>query len=304
MGAVSIPIRIIYDTQGATPVSDVIAALRSAETLIVDAVSLVPSLVPGARVELRGVSVQKLSQESPLHEILLAAVWVTAQKDLEEGVVGSVEHLFGVAVDPKYETLLTLVTLVVLFQGVALARKVVERVVTEGPAKRKLEGLVADLASSTGHSPEEVQRILNAKYDKPGPVKTVAKAAVCFFLPSMREGARAVSVNGDRIEPQVVGDIPMVHQIEKDEDFRRFEPHTNVELHIHAQDIDKSAVGWAAVPVAITEKRLKLRLVEPVHPEEVWGKSVVHGDIVLISELTAEGYKPREIQLTSVNAAE
>lgn len=300
----NVPISIVYDTQGATPIGDVIAALQATELLVQDAVSLLPSLISGVNIELRSVNVQRISQESPLKEIIFAAIWVTSQKDLEAGVTTLAEQAFGLEVPSDYETLLTLVVLVVLLYGVDLAKNIVSGMVTEGAAKRKLNALVEDLSQSTGKTPDQLHKILDARYAKPGPVKTLVKSAVNFFLPSMREGNRAIDMDGVRIEPDIVGEVPYASEVSKDADYKKFEPHSAVALSIHAQDMDKGNTGWAAVPGDLSQRRLRLKLIPPVEPMQIWGKSAVIGDIVLISKLTGDGYEPVEIHLTSILAAE
>ena len=74
-----------------------------------------------------------------------------------------------------------------------------------------------------------------------------------------------------------------------------------VSLEIHAQDKDKSAVGWAAIAGGISEKRLKVRIVDPVQPSDLWQKEEITADIVVVSKLTSNGYAPSEIQITAVH---
>ena len=234
----------------------------------------------------------------------VASIVVATQEDLIDGVSALANDVFGVEVAPQYETLLTLVVLVVLFYGVALAKDIVSGMVLDGAAKRKFDLLIGDLACSSGKSPDDIRKVLDARYAKPGPVKSLVKASVDFFLPSMREGNRAVMMDHDRIEPEIVGEIPFAQDVSEDKDFKKFDPMKAVPLSLHAQDIDKSTTGWAAIPEGVTEKRLRLKLIHPVVPDQLWGKSKVTGDIVLISKLTAKGYQPDEIHLTSVEAAE
>ena len=52
-----------------------------------------------------------------------------------------------------------------------------------------------------------------------------------------------------------------------------------VELELHAQDKDREASGWAAVPKGISDKRLKMRLVDGVSPNELWGRDQIYGDV-------------------------
>ncbi|MEQ1934924.1 MAG: hypothetical protein ABL962_13780 [Fimbriimonadaceae bacterium] len=304
MPIVNLPINISYETRGTTPIRDVVAALQATDGLVQDAVALLPSLLGGADVRLISLSVQQLTQQSPLREILIAAVFIAAQDALEDGVVAAVEALSGQELPSDYYTLLTVIVLVVLFYGVGLARDVLGGAVSEGPAKRQLNAMIDDLSQRTGRPGEEVKRILDAKYDKPGPVRSLVRNALSFFIPSKREGNAGISVGDIRIEPRIVDDVPFADQLSDEQDFERFKPYDGATLELHAQDIDKSKTGWAAVPKGISRKRLRLRLMPPVEPSALWGKSRVVGDIVIISKATAGGFVPTEIHLTSIIAAE
>tara|TARA_R110000868_G_scaffold27661_18_gene104673 strand:+ start:8118 stop:9032 length:915 start_codon:yes stop_codon:yes gene_type:complete len=299
-----LPINITYDTRGLTPVRDVISALKSADELIRDASSLIPSLVPNSDVQLRGVSVKRLSQESPLREILVATLWVSSQDDIEVGVTTAIKAVAGYDVPDSYQTLLSLAVVLVLFYGVELANNLITKAVKEGPARRQLNAIIADMAQKTGQSTDAVKRILESKYSKPGLVKTLVRHSLAFFIPSKREGSARIQVGDVRIEPEIVNDVPFTGQVDEDQDFTLFKTYDGLSLSLHAQDMDKSKTGWAAVPDGITDRRLKLKLITPVEPSQLWGKSKVIGDVVIISKMTSRGYEPAEIHLSSIIAAE
>jgi hypothetical protein len=106
------------------------------------------------------------------------------------------------------------------------------------------------------------------------------------------------------ISSDTVRDIPYAGDSHQKQDFDKYDPHHAVELEMHAQDKDKdkdkAATGWAAVATGISPARLKVRVVEPVQPSDLWGKDFVTADIVLVSKLTANGYQPFEIQISEV----
>ena len=86
-------------------------------------------------------------------------------------------------------------------------------------------------------------------------------------------------------------------------DFDRYKPFENVTLEIHAMDRDKGATGWAAVAADFSEKRLKVRVMDPISPSDLWGIETVQVDGVLVSKLTADGFVPAEIQITAIRPA-
>ena len=102
------------------------------------------------------------------------------------------------------------------------------------------------------------------------------------------------------IDQSVVKDVPFANESEETSDFQRFEPHNGVTLELHASDRDKVNVGWAAVPRGLCNARLRMKLIAPVSPSDLFGKKSVKGDIVLISQMTSSGFEPVEIHLTAV----
>ena len=301
MPEILVPIEITYQTAHGTPIKDVVAALNAAEILIADAVDLLPSFAPGAVISFRGVTVRQLSQQSPLKEMLIAALLVATQSALEDGVVSGIEHITGVDVAENYRSLLTLIVLVVLFYGAAMARDVVNGMVKEGPARRTLNGLIADMAKKADMEPEHVRRIVDAKYAKPGPVKALIGASLGFFRPSHREGAAPVTIGPVSLTSEVVADVPLSTQVDPDRELERYEAHNDVLLDLHAQDKDKAATGWAAVAKSLSSKRLRMKVMPPLEPDAIWGKTSIRGDIVVVLKLTSDGYEPSEIHLTAIS---
>ncbi len=119
-------------------------------------------------------------------------------------------------------------------------------------------------------------------------------------MPSQREGGAPVHFDRKAVPREVIREVPYPQEFSEKEDFERYTPYQGVMLEIHAQDRDKAASGWAAVPLTITDRRLKMKLVEPVTANELWNEDAITADIVLISKLTAHGYVPSEIHLTKV----
>lgn len=211
------------------------------------------------------------------------------------------ETLFNVDIPESYDSLVTVVTMIVLFYGAAFVKDMVTKTVKEGPVRRQLNEIIQVLANRTGKSPDEIRAILDAKYSKPGTVKRLSKSVAGFFLPSQRESGVGITFDRKRIEPEIIKDLPYPGEYEDKEDFERFDPYDNVRLEIHAQDKDRSQTGWAAVPVGIHDKRIRMKLIDPVTIGDIWGKDAVSADVTIVSSLTADGYAPVEIHVTRIN---
>ncbi|MZR14208.1 hypothetical protein GQE99_14390 [Maritimibacter sp. DP07] len=297
MTEIRLPISITYETEGPVAIGDVIVALQAAEAIADDAVALLPSLIDGLQINGSSLNVRSLEQGS-LREAFFLALLFTYQGALEEEVPPMIEDLFNITVSDQYDTLATLVFLIVIFYGAGLAIDVVKKAFSDSLPRAKFEELVKLLAAETGKPAADIRDIIEAKFQKPAAAKRVVRNAGKFFLPSHKGSNAPLKVDRDTISSEVVRQIPFDGSTDKENDFDRYKPYEAVELEIHAQDKDKSSTGWAAVARGISDKRLKVRVVEPVHPADIWQKDVVTADIVLVLKLTSDGYVPAEIQVT------
>ena len=300
MAEVHLPVSVIYETSGVTPVADIIAALQATDDLMRDAAALLPSFINGLQVNGSSLNVRLLSQESPLRELFVVALFVAFQDDLEAEVPPMLEELFNVTISDKYDTIVTVVFLAVVFYGIGLAIDAVKKAVTPSLPRERFTELSELLAAQTGKASSDIERIIRAHFNKPSAAKRLIRQAGRVFLPSQRAGNAPVVVDRDQIGSDVVREVPYANSNEKDSDFDQYTPYDTVELEIHAMDRDKASTGWAAVVPQISEKRLKVRVMEPVKPSDLWGKDWIIADVVLVSKLTSDGYTPFEVQITSV----
>ena len=81
---VRFPYQILYEVPADVPVADAIESLLGAERLLLDIGPLLERLIPELEVQVR-VYVREVSQHS-LREVLLTALFLTYQKDLEKEV--------------------------------------------------------------------------------------------------------------------------------------------------------------------------------------------------------------------------
>lgn len=296
---IHLPLSIVYDTGIPSRVEDVIASLSAANAISADAASLLPSLVDGLIVGQCSLNVRTLTEGS-LREALFLALLVTYQSELSEEVPPMLEDLFKLTVSDKYDTLVTVVFLVVLFYGAGLAVDVAKKTFTDSLPRAKLNELIDLLSLETGKPSSDIRRMVEARFQKPAAAKRLVSQSKKFFQPSQRDGHAPVIFDRDEVPRETIREIPYQGESDKDHDFDRYEPHEGINLDIHAQDKDKGATGWAAVAEGISEKRLKLRVVDPVQPTDLWQRDRVRADVVIVSKITSDGYTPSEIQVTAV----
>lgn len=300
MPTVSVPLSITYKTDENTPIPDVIAALQAADVAITDAVSLLPSLIDGLHIEHQRISVRALTQESPLRELFLVTLLVAFQDDLKSEVPPMIESLLGADIPDNYDSIVTVMTMTVVFYGAAFVKDALSRSVEDHALRNQVNALVDNLAARTGKTPDEVRAVLDAKYGKPSTMKRLTRSVSGFFRPVQREGAKPVVFDREVVPQETVAAVPYLPD-EGGPDLERYASHSGITLHVHAQDRDRAKKGWAAVPDGLHDKRLRMKLVEPVTANDLWQRNVVNGDIVLVSKATSDGYVPVEIQLTRIN---
>ncbi len=186
--------------------------------------------------------------------------------------------------------------------GAGLAVDLVKKAVSDSLPRDKYEELLGILALETGRPISDLRQIIHAKFEKPSATRRLVGQAKKVFLPSQKDKNAPMLFDRAEIPADLVRDIPYAGDSDEKQDFDRYDPHSFVDLEMHAQDKDKAATGWAAVASSISSARLKVRVTDPVQPSDLWGQDHVTGDIVVVSKLTSNGYQPFEIQITAIHS--
>ncbi len=188
------------------------------------------------------------------------------------------EDFFNITVSDSYDTLLTVAVMAVAFYGAGLAIDAAKKTFADSLPREKFEELVQVLALETGKTPSDLRQIIQAKFGKPAAARRLVGHAKRIFLPSQRDRNAPVVFDRDRIPSETIREIPYAGDSEKPTDFDRYEPRHDTILELHAQDRDRAATGWAAVAVDVSPKRLKVRVMVPVEPADLWGRNKNSGE--------------------------
>jgi hypothetical protein len=297
---IEIPFEIRYETPNTVPIEDVIDGLISAKLLIEEGGYNLAHFVPGLQIEQVQVSIRSVTQESPLRELLLVALYAATQKDLEKEVPALFELVTGAPVPEQFKTLLTLSVLVAVFYGISYAKDLITHISTDSAVKRQLSALVEDIAGRTGRTTDQIKKLLDERYKPKSKIKLLAGVAFKFFKPSKAQSNAPIQVNDHQISTEIVSDVPSNYAYEKVLETESARTFSNVDLELHAQDKDKEASGWAAIPWGVSDKRLKMKLVDGVAPNELWRRDHIRGDIVVLYKRVGTELVPTEIHLTRV----
>jgi hypothetical protein len=298
----TVPLRIEYQTNAAVPIEEIIDSLLAVQTLVQESGRALEVLAPGLKVEKVTVSVQEITHGS-LKEILLIGLFAYFQDDLHRELPPLIKEFTGVEVSKDAETLLVVLTLVIIVYGVGFMKDAAVAAVNKSQMAAWKEELVSELARMTGQTTAEISAALDQRFEPKAKVKLLARAATRFFRPSKSQNNAPILVGSRKVTTDIVSEVPDSHYQEtstNEQGSERSMYHLGVELELHQKDIDHDGSGWAAVPKGVHDSRLPMKLVNGVKPEQMWGYNTIKGDIVILSRNEGDGFKPYQIHLERI----
>ncbi len=295
---------IEYDVTEPVAVDDLIKSLAANARLMREATTLLSDLVPGLQFETKRISVPELSQGSPLRELMALALVVAYQKDLEVEVPALFEHLTGVHVSESYDTLLTVLVMLIAIYGIS---KVFETVFP-GKGKKEAEdtedALLDRAASILGIATTTI-RIKLGELLIGRKRRGILLASQQVFAPTRGQNAAIRERNGPVLIPaktvalaQSAAGLPVDGETEDDKPKTAAEFHRNVRIILHAMDSDSKKRGWAGHVPDLFDERIPMHLEKSVSPTAIFGKTDLRGDILLTREEDEQGdMQPKEFLL-------
>jgi hypothetical protein len=297
---IRVPQTIIYETDQVVPVADVVAALLGAEQIFRDVGPLLECFFPNLKVDGVRVSVKEISQNSPLREILYATLFLTYQDDLQKDVPAIIHQTTGLDVSDHYTKLVTIVFCLLLFYGIDFIHSQVSKAAFSKRIRSHLDEFAKDLSAESGISEERIHKLITEKFGK-SRARVIAYAALRVFQPSKRQNNAPVMLGRTRIERETVAEIPSDAQIESANVTEITQHLQDVQIELHAQDVDRAKQGWAAIIPKVSSKRLRLELYPPIKPEELYTKTKIRGDVMVVLSRKSDGtYKPSMAHLLNV----
>ena len=289
-----------YLTVDPVPIRDIISSLQAVEATINETVRLLPIFVDGLSVEKIEIKVREIAQESPLREAFGIALLVAFQKQLEEEVPNLITDATGIIIPDGIDAVVTVIALIIVFYGAGALRDLVFGNGSAGAAKAQLDGLISELSGQIGKSEASIRKVLADRYAEKTLWRRVANTASRFFAPSKQQDSAPIEVNGRRISREVVSDIPAEFLVEDAADERPSRLFNDAVVELHAQDRDHTGRGWAAVIGGVSEQRLRMKLMDGVAADDIWGTDKVRGDVSIIYEKVGTELVPKEVHLHRV----
>lgn len=296
-----IPHEVSYETDNLVSVSDVVESLLGIERVLKEIGPVLEICIPGIVVDKIDVSVHNISQNSPLSDGVIAAIFLTYQKDLEKEVPDVLDSLFSWKGGHEHPTIVTILFLVVLFYGADFAYKKVISAHKKSQIAIQLDGLISELAITCNTSEDKIRGFLEGRYGR-GKGGSFIRACLRVFLPSKNHGNVAMRVERRRIEPKLIAEVPGAAQMLEFDEPPGTEPMQNVDIELHAQDKDRTKQGWAGVVPMVSKARLKMELYPPISPADIYTKEHIRGDIILVRKRKPNGdMEPSSFHLVRIH---
>lgn len=292
---------LTYETEDVTPIQHIAVSLLANERLLNEAVTTIGALVDGLEISEFRVSIRQVAQESPLKEIYWAALIYTYQDDLVEEIPPLLEQLFDAQIPGQYHTLITVTVLLLSFYGVDYVYRRINPDASSRKIRRMLDGLVSEMSGILDKPEDEIKERLAEQYGEMK-LKRLAKSAIGFFAPAKAKKGTSIKPEvGPEVPADVIDEIPSQQDIDDFEPFEISEPMENVEIEIHQQDMDYTRSGWAGVIKDVYDKRLRMQLYPPITPDDVYTKTKITGDIIMVSRRNDAGeYIPYMFHLVRI----
>ncbi|ETI64800.1 hypothetical protein C100_05455 [Sphingobium sp. C100] len=292
-----------YLTEEPVHIRDIISSLQAVEATLNETARLLPALVDGLSVQKLEVKVREIAQASPLREAFAVALFVAFQKQLESEVPDLITDATGMIIPDRFDTVVTVVALIVVFYGADALKSLVFGTGSSGAAKAQLDSLIAELAPQVGKSEDSIRKILADRYSEKTLWRRVMNLASRFFAPSKQQDSAPLEVNGRMIPQDIVRDIPAEFLFDDASEERPSRSFNGVHIELHAQDRDNAGRGWAAVIDSVSGQRLRMKLMDEVSATDLWNRDHVNGDISVIYENVAGQMVPKEVHLHRVTGA-
>ena len=231
------------------------------------------------------------------------AVVMTFQKDLETEIPGLISQMTGIEISDKYDTLLTVIVMILAIWGISTAFDAIfhgRKHRHLDSERQRLIGVASDLVQVPADAIEEAVEAASSGQRR----RAIASAAQRFFFPAKRSGKVEIRsrVPEASIRYGAVDEARSVIGVLVKEDDTSSQPASefefDVEIVLHATDRDRFRQGWAGHIPGVIDIRVPMRIDKTIPPESPFGRQVVRGDVLVVSDVTEEGdLKPREFVL-------
>ena len=294
---------IEYGVTDDVAIDDIVKSLQANARLLRDATDVISGLIPGLEIEPIRISIPELHQGSPLREVFALTIFLAFQDDLERDVPDLVQMLTGVEISEQYDSLITVLVMVIAVYGISKAWDILFPGRDKTPVTQSEASLLARAAKMLGVTVDALRMkiaLLFAGRRNRG----ILTASQQVFAPTRGQSAEIREPGGRTLVTreavsmaQSAAGLPADLE-EEDKPRTSTEFHRSVRIVLHAQDRDHKRSGWAGHVPDLFDERVAMDLVKTLSPQSLFGKTQIRGDILLKREEDDKGdMQPKEILL-------
>ncbi|MGL1920480.1 MAG: hypothetical protein OCD03_05605 [Hyphomicrobiales bacterium] len=300
--------KLVYgdSAQDKISVTDVANSLIANEQLVLEASKLLEKLFPSLEIDRVKVKFKSVSINSPLEETLWLTLYANYQEDLEKDVPVLIEDITGVEIPDKYDTLITiLVILIAVYSIKYISKKIFEKDDKQKSPSIEISGnynkVLIESSEITGIDVKDVEKtLINSYSDKEN--LSLAKKSLELIAPAKKSGVGNLSGGGVEISEETIMSAPHDFEFEALEVEEALEEIEDIELVIHANDMDSAKKGWGAHIPSISSRRIRMQISPEIRLSKIYGKRKINGRIILQSKVDKKGeMKPYLIHLLELN---
>lgn len=283
---VTIPHHVTYEFDGRATVKEVADALVAQDRLVREALSVLEEVFPDLTFEAAKIAVRGVSQDSPLRTYLEAMVVAVYAPGLGEDVPDILNTLFGVDVPDGYDSVVSVLVLLIAVWGIDWVRAKMFPGKKEPELLSERERLLVAAATQASVTRDQMEEAIESTLSKHK--RSVMKAATDFLSPAKRHKADSVTVPGAEIRRAAIEAIP------SDIDLAQYEPPSEMDVHegvmveFRAHDLDKNK-AWAATIAAVANGRKPLHLAPDLEAETLFQRRRVKADVLVTSLRDQDG---------------
>ena len=293
-----------YEITEAVSVDDLVSSIQAHARLLDQAGKILTDAIPGLNIQSQRVSVLNLRQESPLRELFAFSLVVAFQKELTEEVPQIITDITGLNVPDQYDTLVTVLVMLVAIYGVSKAFDAMFPEKPKDNLQKAQDSLSKKAAKMLGITVDRLMASVEVLFTGRSRRVLVGASQKVFAPTRAHSGAYISDEKGTALvgpeatrDAQAASGLPFEPEDEN-------KPNTDSELYLdvriilHAMDRDNKKSGWAGHCPDLFDDRIKMHLEKNLEPGALFGKNEIQGDILLIREEDEDGeMQPKEFLL-------
>ena len=274
---------IEYTNREQYTLKEIADSLLAQQALVDCLPELLSKIAPGLTIERVKIGL-KTAETGSLKEEFWVAFFLSFQGELQGEVTDLITMLTGVEIPEQYDTIVTLmVLLVVLYTGRMVFAKFKK---DEHNRPLAIEGnynTILNLTAKTINVGPDILSSAVADTVESRPAKSIRDADTRFFRLAKKGGAAPINSNGvEVITAGAVREYPTIAELTVDND-NEIEPFPEVRIEILALDRQKRGVGWAGrfLDNEIEGKRLIMDLAPQIDLSELDTAKIIMADTVV-----------------------